>query len=63
MRSVGEEVIILNASTVDEIDAAFATAAERRFGRCRRCRREANSDSSQNRSRQFLSTLMAASTS
>ena len=31
-RSVGQEVIILNASTVDEIDAAFATAAGRRFG-------------------------------
>ena len=31
-RSVGQEVIILNASTVGEIDAAFATAAERRFG-------------------------------
>jgi len=31
-RSVGQEVIILNASTVDEIDAAFATAAGRRSG-------------------------------
>jgi putative ABC transport system substrate-binding protein len=31
-RSVGQEIIILNASTVDEIDTAFATAAERRFG-------------------------------
>jgi putative ABC transport system substrate-binding protein len=31
-RSVGQEVIILNASTVGEIDAAFATAAGRRFG-------------------------------
>jgi ABC-type uncharacterized transport system substrate-binding protein len=31
-RSVGQQVIILNGSTADEIDAAFATAAERRFG-------------------------------
>jgi putative tryptophan/tyrosine transport system substrate-binding protein len=31
-RSVGQEIIILNASSVDEIDAAFTTAAERRFG-------------------------------
>jgi putative ABC transport system substrate-binding protein len=31
-RSVGQEIIVLNASTVDEIDRAFATAAERRFG-------------------------------
>jgi putative tryptophan/tyrosine transport system substrate-binding protein len=31
-RSVGQEIIILNASSVDEIDAAFTTAAEQRFG-------------------------------
>jgi len=30
-RSVGQEIIVLNARTVDEIDATFAVAAERRF--------------------------------
>src|SRR5262249_4630883 len=31
-RRVGQELIVLHASTVDEIDTAFATAAERRCG-------------------------------
>jgi putative ABC transport system substrate-binding protein len=31
-RSVGQEIIVLNAGTADEIDRAFATAAERRIG-------------------------------
>jgi putative ABC transport system substrate-binding protein len=31
-RSVGQEIVILNARTVEEIDAAFATAAARRVG-------------------------------
>jgi ABC-type uncharacterized transport system substrate-binding protein len=31
-RSVGQEIMVLNASTTDEIEAAFATAAQRRIG-------------------------------
>ena len=31
-RRVGQELIVLHASTVDEIDTAFATAADRRCG-------------------------------
>jgi putative ABC transport system substrate-binding protein len=31
-RSVGQEIVILNAPTAEEIDAAFATAAARRVG-------------------------------
>jgi putative ABC transport system substrate-binding protein len=31
-RSVGQEIVILNAHTAEEIDAAFATAAARRVG-------------------------------
>jgi putative ABC transport system substrate-binding protein len=30
--SVGQQIIVLNASTVDELDTAFATAAQRRVG-------------------------------
>ena len=30
--SVGQQIIVLNASTLDELDTAFATAAQRRVG-------------------------------